>query len=42
MSEKREYEKPVLEYVGKMTEQTQVIRVIQDGSCPTFNDHLFV
>jgi hypothetical protein len=38
MSEKRRYEKPVLEYVGKMIEQTQKMRTVNDGSCqqPTF------
>jgi hypothetical protein len=38
MSEKRVYEKPRLEYVGKMIEHTQRIRRDMDGSCqhPTF------
>jgi hypothetical protein len=34
MSEKKLYEKPVLEYVGKMTEQTKAATPIFDGSIP--------
>lgn len=38
MSDKRVYEKPALEYVGRMIEQTQRMRPMPDGSCqqPSF------
>jgi hypothetical protein len=38
MSEKREYEKPVLEYCGSMTEQTKggATPIVMDGSNPSY------
>jgi hypothetical protein len=34
MSERKSYVKPMLEYVGKMTEQTKMPTPVIDGSIP--------